>query len=88
MGRQKGIILSEISYLVGNKILLRKKGGSYIIDVSFGEKGEERTEITVDSAAEELVCPHGLGNQFGINGVEQKLNLVNASGGKIQHYSV
>ena len=72
--------------LSGNKILLRKKGGSYIMDVSFGEKGEEWTEITVDSAAEESVCPHGWGNQFGINGVEQKLNLVNASGGKIQHY--
>ena len=72
--------------LSGNKILLRKKGGSYIMDVSFGEKGEEWIEITVDSAAEESVCPHGWGNQFGINGVEQKLNLVNASGGKIQHY--
>ena len=70
--------------LSGNKILLRKKGGSYIMDVSFGENGEEWTEITVDSAAEESVCPHGWGNQFGINGVEQKLNLVNASGG--QHY--
>ena len=72
--------------LSGNKILLRKKGGSYIMDVSFGEKGEEWIEIIVDSAAEESVCPHGWGNQFGINGVEQKLNLVNASGGKIQHY--
>ena len=56
------------------------------MDVSFGEKGEEWIEITVDSAAEESVCPHGWGNQFGINGVEQKLNLVNASGAKIQHY--
>ena len=72
--------------LSGNKILLRKKGGSYIMDVSFGEEGEEWIEITVDSAAEESVCPHGWGNQFGINGVEQKLNLVNASGAKIQHY--
>ena len=27
--------------LSGNKILLRKKGGSYIMDVSFGERGEE-----------------------------------------------
>ena len=56
--------------LSGNKILLRKKGGSYIMDVSFGEKGEEWIEIIVDSAAEESVCPHGWGNQFGINGVE------------------
>ena len=52
------------------------------MDVSFGEKGEEWIEIIVNSAVEESVCPHG-GNQFGINEVEQKLNLVNASGGKI-----
>ena len=61
------------------------KGWSYIMDVSSGEKGGEWIEITVDSAAEESVGPHGWGNQFGINGAEQKLNLVNASGGKIQH---
>ena len=41
--------------LSGNKILLRKKGGSYIMDVSFWGNGEDWVEIAVDSAAEESV---------------------------------
>ena len=47
-----------------------------------------RTEITVDSAAEESVCPHGWAENFGISPVTkgQELKLVNASGGKIIHY--
>ena len=31
------------------------------MDVSFGENGGEMIEITVDSAAEESVCPHAWG---------------------------
>lgn len=46
------------------------------------------TEITVDSAAEESVCPRGWADQFGLHPVTkgQELKLVNASGGKIHHY--
>ena len=55
------------------------------MDVSFGEKGQEWIEITVDSAAEESVCLHGWGNQFGINGVEQ-IEFGKCQWGKIQHY--
>ena len=72
--------------LSGNKILLRKKGGSYIMDVSFGENGEEWIEITIDSVAEESVRPQARGRQFGMGQVGRKMNLVNASGGKINHY--
>ena len=56
------------------------------MDVPFGENGGEMIEITVDSAAEESVCPHAWGKQFGLREVGEKMNLVNASGGKINHY--
>ena len=47
-----------------------------------------RSEITVDSAAEESVCPHKWAEQFGTSPVVKghELRLVNASGGKITHY--
>ena len=45
-----------------------------------------RTEITVDSAADESVCPRGWAAHFGTDPVERKLQLVNASGGPIGHY--
>ncbi len=51
-----------------------------------GENAEEWIEITVDSAAEESVCLQAWGKQFGMGQVGQKMNLVNASGGKINHY--
>ena len=71
--------------LSGNKILSRRKGGSYIMDVSFGKNGEEWIEITGDSAAEESVCPHARRKQFGMGQVGHKMDLVNASGGEINH---
>ena len=47
-----------------------------------------RTEITVDSAAEESVCPQGWAAHFGLSPVPkgQGMKLVNASGGEIMHY--
>ena len=45
-----------------------------------------RTEITVDSAADESVCPRGWAAHFGTDPVGEKLRLVNASGGSIGHY--
>ena len=56
------------------------------MDVSFGDKGEDWSEIIVDSAAEESVCPYEWGKRFGLREVGKKMNLVNASGGKINHY--
>lgn len=46
------------------------------------------TEITVDSAAEESVCPMGWAEQFGMTPVEpdKAMKLVNASGGRIAHW--
>ena len=46
------------------------------------------TEITVDSAAEESVCPLRWAEQFGLKPVEKGcgMKLVNASGGRINHW--
>ena len=60
LGIRRGIKFIR-NKLSGNKILLRKKGGSYIMDVSFGEKGEEWIEIIVGSVAEESVLPICMG---------------------------
>ena len=56
------------------------------MDVSFGECGGEWLEITVDSAAEESVCPQAWGKQYGMGEVCQKMDLVNASGSQTNHY--
>ena len=68
----------------GDRVELRPKGGSYILDAQL--KDGRWTEITVDSAAEESVCPSQWAQDYGIKQEGHKLNLVNASGGKIQHY--
>ena len=60
------------------------------VDVECGEAHicSMTTEITVDSAAEESVCPLHWAEQFRLNPVEagQELRLVNASGGRINHW--
>ena len=70
----------------GNKIYMRKQRGSFVVDGQFGD-GQWK-QITVDSAAEESVCPKGWGEQFGTKPVEEnkRLNFVSANGGKIEHY--
>ena len=54
-------------------------------DISAVKKTDE---ITVDSAAEESVCPAEWGQQFGLEPVppERRMTFVNASGGHIQHH--
>ena len=54
------------------------------MDVSF--VGGGKAEITVDSGAEESVCPWGWGIQFGTEAVDSQLKLKNASGGSIAHW--
>ena len=44
------------------------------------------TEITIDSAAEESVCPQKWAESFGVHAVDRLLKLVNASGGRIEHF--
>ena len=52
------------------------------------EQGGAMTEVTVDSAAEESVCPKDWGSQFGLQPVapDDQIAFVNASGGRIIHY--
>ena len=50
------------------------------------EVAQVRTEITVDSAAEESVCPLAWAEDFGTQKSARVLKLVNASGGKIKHF--
>ena len=68
-----------------DKMMLKPNGkGSYLMDVSF--VGGGRTQITVDSGAEENVCPWEWGLQFGTKPVEKWMNFRNASGGNIPHW--
>ena len=69
----------------GDKIFLKPNGkGSYHMDVNF--VGGERTTITVDSGAEENVCPWSWGEQFETKPAKRWMNFRNASGGYIDHY--
>ena len=68
-----------------DKLMLRPNGkGSYLMDVSFVGGGP--VEITVDSGAEETVCPRNLGTEFGIRPASKWMTFKNASGGLINHY--
>ena len=80
--KEDNFILSKNT---GDKLMLRPNGkGSYLMDVSFAGGG--RTEITVDSGAEESVCPWGWGEQFGVRPADRWMTFKNACGGTINHY--
>ena len=79
---EDNFILNEAS---GDKMWLRSNGrGSYLMDVHFD--GGDKTSITVDSGAEENVCPLDWGSQFHMKGVTQRMSFRNASGGEIEHH--
>ena len=84
------VVFSESgSYIVnnktGDKLKLRENGrGSYLMDVDFVGGGEG--EITVDSGAEESVCPKEWGSRFRIKEVANKQRFRAANGQQIQHY--
>ena len=58
--------------------------GSYVMQVRF--KDGDNTEITVDSGAEESVCPWDWGLHFGTKPIEGWMNFRDASGNPIEHY--
>ena len=69
----------------GDKVLLRGNGkGSYMLDVCF--LGGKKTSITVDSGAEENVCPWEWGEQFRVSENCTRMQFRNASGGTIEHF--
>ena len=69
----------------GNRIKMRRKGNAWVVDVNMVGTGQA-AEIWVDSAAEESVCPKDFGTEFGMTKAETEVRLVNASGGKIEHF--
>jgi len=70
----------------GDKMLLTPNGrGAFVMDVSF--VGGSTTTITVDSGAEESVCPWNWGHElFGTRDANQWMTFRNANGGTIDHY--
>ena len=81
------------------KVMLKQRRGSYVIDAELVRKvqadnGEEKFEtlgqevITIDSGAEESVCPLGWGEVFGLSPVKpgREMRMINAGGGTMQHY--
>ena len=69
----------------GNKMILKSNGkGSYIMVVQF--EGGEKTEIIVDSGAEENVCPWNRGKQFGMRDPKVWMHFRDASGNEIPHH--
>ena len=79
----------EDNYIInketGDRMMLKPNGkGSYMLEVSF--VGGEKTEITVDSGAEENVCPWEWGVQFETKAADRWMHFRNASGGHIEHY--
>ena len=69
----------------GDKMMLRPNGrGSYLMDVCF--VGGAKTTITVDSGAEESVCPYEWGKQFGMTDADKWMSFKNAGGGMMEHY--
>ena len=71
----------------GKKIKMRKKGGAYVVDVVLVGSGK-KTEITIDSAAEEAACPEEWASEFKTTRVKkgEEMSLVSANGGKIRHF--
>ena len=71
----------------GKEIKMRKKGGVYVVDVVLVGSGK-KTEITIDSAAEEAVCPEEWASEFETTRLKkgEEMSLVSANGGKIKHF--
>ena len=68
----------------GDRVQLHQRGmGSYVMDVNF--VGGAHTEITVDSGAEESVCPPWWGKEFGLEEAGVWMNLTGAGGPPIEH---
>ncbi len=84
------VVFDEESFIQnktkGKKIEMRKKGRAYVIDVVM-ENGKSE-EITIDSAAEESVCPERWAVGCGIERVEKgkEMGLCGANGSKINHF--
>ena len=69
----------------GQKMMLKARGrGSYVMEVQF--VGGEKTMITVDSGAEESVCPWEWGESFGTQPADQWMSVRSTMGDSIDHW--
>ena len=68
----------------GDKVFLRNGRGSCLLDVTFASG--KKAEITVDSGAEESVCPWDWGEEYGLSQSGQKMLSRWANGAWINHY--
>ena len=81
-GDKDNYILNKDS---GDRLVMRPNGkGSYLLDVSFVDG--LKTSITVDSGAEENVCPWAWGSQFPVVQADQMMRFRGAKGDIIDHY--
>ena len=69
----------------GHEIPLRRKGGVFVID-GICPKDNKPVEITVDSGAEESVCPLYWGREFGLDTRGPRIDFTAANGSRIKHY--
>ena len=68
------------------RIILEPNGrGSYLLKGRF-IKGGDVCEITVDSGAEESVCPIDWAAQYGLIPPRRAIRFKHAGGGKMEHY--
>ena len=77
------------SYIIndktGDRLELKENGkGSYVMDVDFVGGGKGR--ITVDSGAEENVCPVDWGQKFKVNTKVPAIRFRGADGNSIRHH--
>ena len=77
------------SYIIndktGDRLELKENGkGSYVMHLSFIGGGKGR--ITVDSGAEENVCPIDLGHKFRVNERVPEIKFRGADGNLNQHH--
>ena len=80
---------AEDNYILNKRtrerIPMIERHGSYIMEVEF--VGGEKTEIVVDSGAEESVCPREWGEKlFGTTESEEKMRFRGAGGDQIPHH--
>ena len=81
-----GLTMEKTSSRESSKKCLTVCAVEAAVKVDEVEVAQVSTEITIDSAAEESVCPRKWAEGFGLEMADRPLRLVNASGGRIEHF--
>jgi hypothetical protein len=81
-GRDQSVIRNQKT---GDEMMLRLNGkASYMMDLKF-EDGEA-TEVSIDSGAEESVCPVWWGSKYGLKPATKWMDFTGAGGRSLGHY--